>query len=51
MIYMNRDRKFVVRFTEEEHKLLRKEAFERNISSAELIRMAIKIFLETYRVK
>lgn len=48
---MKKTKNMHIRLTENEHKRLRIEAFERNISIGELIRQSIKIYLETYTIK
>lgn len=54
MIYMEkpvRDSMFVVRLSKDELKSLKREALERNMSAAEIIRQAVKIYIETYNMK
>lgn len=48
MISGKRIRSFVLRMSEEEHKRLKLEAIERNMTVSSLIRQAIKIYIETY---
>ena len=51
MIAMKKLKSFIVRLTYDEHERLRVEAFERNISGAELIRQAIKVYIEMYTIE
>lgn len=54
IIYMEkpvRDSTFVVRLSKDELKSLKREALERNMSAAEIVRQAVKIYIDTYNMK
>ena len=46
-----RDSTFVVRLSKDELKSLKREALERNMSAAEIVRQAVKIYIDTYNMK
>lgn len=48
-LYKLYSKSFLIRLTEKEHKLLKMEAFERDLSVADLIRKSIKMYLEAYK--
>jgi predicted HicB family RNase H-like nuclease len=48
---MERDKHFIIRFTKDEHKRLKLEALERNMSASELVRQAVKIYIETFNIQ
>lgn len=51
MMHMDRDKRVMLRLTENEHKLLKLEALERNMSMSTLIRQAVKIYIEKFNVR
>ena len=52
MIYMKEEAKknkiLMIRMTENQHEAIRIEAFERNISRADLIRQSVAFFIKTF---
>lgn len=50
-MHMEREKRIMLRLTKDEHKRLKLEALERNISMSDLIRQAVKIFIEKFNKK
>ena len=54
MIYMRKEDKtktFLIRLTPSEHRRIKIEAIERNLSVSDLIRISLKYFMSQYEVK
>jgi len=50
MIHMMKTKTLPIRLSEEEHQAIKREAYQRNISCAEVIRLSVKLFIERYTV-
>lgn len=46
--YQKRDTQFRVRLTPAEHEVIKREAFERNISMGSLIRLSVAFFIKNF---
>ena len=47
---MKKTKTLLIRLTDEEHNLLRRESFERNISMSMLIKQALLVYLKRFNV-